>query len=602
MLMLGRTRRAPGIRSLYPRIHYLIQLSQLRTQEDINKFKKFFTTLDDPSSTSAYAHTAGKGKISVSSSLTLSDVLHVPHLTINLLSISSLPKSLNCSVTFYPSHCNFQDLETKKMIGSGREVGGLYLSDSYAPLSIPRALMSQSRTIVDNKNRIMRWHLRLGGNFMQKLLQMYLLDRPHQWTILHQQEGLKPLFDNRLLEEKFISSIFVAMTSKLDDRKVLEWLNDADSGAIGVQGSNGNTRTWIQHFLDSNVVDSNVFDIVIWVDGSPWMGDVQLQIMDQIKLLLLKGGNEKEDEDEKDDDEEEDDDDEESDNDEDDDDDDDVDPELINARMGILLSDLGQGLEEGLDVVDGREEMIFASVAGKRVLLILDDMDWHGIDLLGFLGFPEHVNDNFVVLHTRDKQKAEFIDRVFYLDEYLFVEAFALFEKLSGVAFHSPGGPFDSLYLHALAEALVKDCNGGYLDISILAGTFRNLRGDYSPTLDAEHLKQLIELRKIYSMDSKKICCEMLPSNTMKDCFLYCKQYYRIYHRINVNRLISAWIREGFLCGFIYFENAFDNGNNVLEELANRFLLYRLNENNVSYFWPIFYQEGNCWSIIFSTI
>ncbi|KAF6163791.1 hypothetical protein GIB67_012150, partial [Kingdonia uniflora] len=401
----------------------------------------------------------------------------------------------------------------------------------------------------------------------------------HQ-QVLHQQEGAQSFFDNRLLEEKFISSISVAMTSKLDDRKVLEWLDDADSGAIGVQGSNGNARTWIQRFLDSNVVDSNVFDIAIWVDGSlPWMGDMQLQIMDQIKLLSLKGGNEEEDEEEEDDDEEDDDDDEESDS---DDDDDDVDPELINARMRILLSDLGQDLKKDFDVLDGREEMISASVAGKRVLLILEDMNWHGIDLLGSLGFPEHVSDDFVVLHTRDKQEAEFIDRVLYLDEYLFDEAFALFEKLSGVAFHSPGGPFDSPYLHALAEALLKDCNGAYLDISILAGTFRNLGDDYSPTLVAEHLKQLIELRKIHSMDSKKICYEMLPSNTMKDCFLYCTQYYRIYHRINVNRLISAWIREGFLCGFIYFENAFDNGKNILEELVNRFLLYRLNENNVT--------------------
>ncbi|KAF6168740.1 hypothetical protein GIB67_013122, partial [Kingdonia uniflora] len=184
------------------------------------------------------------------------------------------------------------------------------------------------------------------------------------------------------------------MTSKLDDRKVLEWLDDADSGAIGVQGSNGNARTWIQRFLDSNVVDSNVFDIAIWVDGSlPWMGDMQLQIMDQIKLLSLKGGNEEEDEEEEDDDEEDDDDDEESDS---DDDDDDVDPELINARMRILLSDLGQDLKKDFDVLDGREEMISASVAGKRVLLILEDMNWHGIDLLGSLGFPEHVSDDFV--------------------------------------------------------------------------------------------------------------------------------------------------------------------------------------------------------------
>ncbi|XP_059638974.1 uncharacterized protein LOC132281274 [Cornus florida] len=55
---------------------------------------------------------AGKGHISVTPSLTLSNTLHVPKLTTNLIS----------------------DLVSKRTIGSGREVNGLYLLD--APLSL----------------------------------------------------------------------------------------------------------------------------------------------------------------------------------------------------------------------------------------------------------------------------------------------------------------------------------------------------------------------------------------------------------------------------------------------------------------------------------
>lgn len=69
---------------------------------------------------------AGKGSVRLNGHLALPSTLHVPSLSINLLSVNSLTKSLNCSVTFFPSHCIFQDLQTQQTIGSGREVDGLY--------------------------------------------------------------------------------------------------------------------------------------------------------------------------------------------------------------------------------------------------------------------------------------------------------------------------------------------------------------------------------------------------------------------------------------------------------------------------------------------
>lgn len=57
-----------------------------------------------------------KGTIPLSS-MFLSSVLHVPNHALNLVSVSNLTKSLNCPVIFFPSHCVFQDLETKRNIG-----------------------------------------------------------------------------------------------------------------------------------------------------------------------------------------------------------------------------------------------------------------------------------------------------------------------------------------------------------------------------------------------------------------------------------------------------------------------------------------------------
>ena len=108
-----------------------------------------------------FSSIAGKGTISASPNITLSSVLHAPKLSNNLLSVSNITKTLNCSVTFFPSHCVFQDLDTGKTIGSGREDNGLYLLDS-SRLSYYVANQSSARSSSVNKDLLMRWHNRLG--------------------------------------------------------------------------------------------------------------------------------------------------------------------------------------------------------------------------------------------------------------------------------------------------------------------------------------------------------------------------------------------------------------------------------------------------------
>lgn len=57
---------------------------------------------------------------------TVSNVFHIPDFQYNLLSISQLTKQLNCCVSFYPTYCILQDLCSGKMMGTGKEHGGLY--------------------------------------------------------------------------------------------------------------------------------------------------------------------------------------------------------------------------------------------------------------------------------------------------------------------------------------------------------------------------------------------------------------------------------------------------------------------------------------------
>ena len=107
---------------------------------------------------------AGKRSIIVSHSLTLNDVLHVPNISCNLLSISKLTRDQNCQANFFPSRCEFQDLISRKMIGSARQSEGLYFFEDGSNLrqqsqSLSTCLESMS---VSSDNDIMLWHFRLG--------------------------------------------------------------------------------------------------------------------------------------------------------------------------------------------------------------------------------------------------------------------------------------------------------------------------------------------------------------------------------------------------------------------------------------------------------
>ncbi|KAL2320148.1 hypothetical protein Fmac_029117 [Flemingia macrophylla] len=68
----------------------------------------------------------GCGNIQLQPSLHLKNVLHVPKLSNNLMSIHKVTQDLNCAVTFFHSHCVFQDLATGRTIGIAKEQGGLY--------------------------------------------------------------------------------------------------------------------------------------------------------------------------------------------------------------------------------------------------------------------------------------------------------------------------------------------------------------------------------------------------------------------------------------------------------------------------------------------
>lgn len=117
----------------------------------------------------------GIGSIIISQDLILKSVLLVPNLTCNLLSISKLIKDRTCVTKFYPSHCQFQDLDSGKTIGNVEECAGLYLFKVESILekharcvSVPAKVGQSIRDLFsvsesnNNNCAIMLWHYRLG--------------------------------------------------------------------------------------------------------------------------------------------------------------------------------------------------------------------------------------------------------------------------------------------------------------------------------------------------------------------------------------------------------------------------------------------------------
>lgn len=109
----------------------------------------------------SFSPIAGKGHIKLTEKINLIYVLHVPKLACNLLSVSKLSKDSNCRITFFESHCEFQDQNSGMMIGRARMIEGLYYFDEI-PISNKKAQSFSSTSSNSTRKKIMLWHQRLG--------------------------------------------------------------------------------------------------------------------------------------------------------------------------------------------------------------------------------------------------------------------------------------------------------------------------------------------------------------------------------------------------------------------------------------------------------
>ena len=76
------------------------------------------------------ATVAGFGDIYIIPTLILKNVLHVPKLSANHVSIQKLTHDLKCYAIFFPSYCVLQEQGSRRRIGLAKEMSGLYHLES----------------------------------------------------------------------------------------------------------------------------------------------------------------------------------------------------------------------------------------------------------------------------------------------------------------------------------------------------------------------------------------------------------------------------------------------------------------------------------------
>ena len=95
--------------------------------------------------------------------ITLTSILILLQFSFNLISVSKLIYTLNCSISFFPDHCLIQDLSTKRIIGRGCESGGFYILETKMPKYV-----SCSRVVT-----LFKLHCRLGHPSLPLLKKLY---------------------------------------------------------------------------------------------------------------------------------------------------------------------------------------------------------------------------------------------------------------------------------------------------------------------------------------------------------------------------------------------------------------------------------------------
>ncbi|CAJ2650467.1 unnamed protein product [Trifolium pratense] len=101
-----------------------------------------------------------KGRLIFDNDIKLDNVLFIPEFSCNLISVHKLTHDLDCTVTYHSDFCVIQDRTTRKTIGSGDLLNGVY---------VLKEKMQGTSLAANQRDMTTLWHSRLGHPSSQAL-------------------------------------------------------------------------------------------------------------------------------------------------------------------------------------------------------------------------------------------------------------------------------------------------------------------------------------------------------------------------------------------------------------------------------------------------
>ncbi|KAK1299370.1 Disease resistance protein RPS2 [Acorus calamus] len=219
----------------------------------------------------------------------------------------------------------------------------------------------------------------------------------------------------------------------------------------------------------------------------------------------------------------------------------------IQKEMGEKL---GISFPEGGSVED-QAPKVSAALHDNKFVLLLDDV-WDGIKLKNILRhigvpFPNEENKCKFILTSRSAVACNKMGandhkvKVGYLKSD---EAWTLFKQNAGEMIIN-----SDLEIQVHAETMVKKCGGLPLALMVIGSAMASKTTVSEWKHAASSMKELwtdkIEGMEVELLSSLKLSYDNLPSDTIKECFLYCCLYPEDW-KIDKKDIVDYWVGEGF--------------------------------------------------------
>ncbi|RWR72006.1 putative disease resistance protein [Cinnamomum micranthum f. kanehirae] len=298
-------------------------------------------------------------------------------------------------------------------------------------------------------------------------------------------------------------------------QRIMGFIEDVEIRNIGIWGMGGIGKSRTLKLLNNRLVESHMFDIVIWVtvSGEGSRRKVQNDIAERLKY------NKKD------------------------------------------MSD------------NGLRAFISNKLSVMKFLLILDDI-WEKIDLCD-VGIPILNQDNGckVLLTTRDLDVCRQMEtnEEIQMEKLSEEEAWSLFNEKVGDVVMSPS-------IEPIARDIVKKCSGLPLAIIVIGSSLRKIRY-VSVWRNTLRKLQLPSTPQIKGMEKAVFSClrisyDRLPNDFERNLFLYCSLYPEDDEILTTELVEYCWL-EGYIQGVDSIEEARDDGRHMVMNLVDASLLER---------------------------